>query len=137
MYLTYDEYQNMGGTLDKTAFADLEFGAESIINYRTFNRLKKDTEYPEAVKMCMLKLITILNKQEQSFSLGQDVNGNIQSAIASQSNDGVSISYNAMSASQAYDIAEKEANKVVERYLQDVTNELGQRLLYRGVYPNE
>ena len=35
MYLTYIEYQNMGGTLAETAFTDIEFEAETIINYYT------------------------------------------------------------------------------------------------------
>jgi hypothetical protein len=137
MYLTFDEYQNMGGTLEETAFNELEFEAEAIINYRTFDRLKNDTEYPEAVKMCVYKLIKIAQVQQQAFSLGQDVDGEVKSAIASQSNDGVSISYNAMSASDAYEQAEKQVNRCVETYLQGVTNELGRKLLYRGIYPNE
>lgn len=32
MYLTYDEYTEKGGTLDKPAFEHLEFRAESLLN---------------------------------------------------------------------------------------------------------
>ena len=46
MYLTYDEYQNMGGTLVETTFEEYEFTAECIVNWYTFNRLTKETTYP-------------------------------------------------------------------------------------------
>ena len=39
MYLAYEDYQNMGGTLDETAFNDFEFEAETIVDWYTFNRL--------------------------------------------------------------------------------------------------
>jgi hypothetical protein len=32
MYLTYSEYQDMGGTLDEVTFNDLEFEAEALVN---------------------------------------------------------------------------------------------------------
>ena len=39
MYLTYADYQNMGGTLDETAFNDFEYEAETIVNwYKTESR---------------------------------------------------------------------------------------------------
>ena len=41
MYLTYSEYQDFGGTLDETSFNDLEYDAESTVNWYTFNRLQK------------------------------------------------------------------------------------------------
>ena len=41
MYLTYEEYQAYGGQLDETSFNDLEYDAESTVNWYTFNRLKK------------------------------------------------------------------------------------------------
>ena len=42
MYLAYPEYEEYGGTLDEATFRDLEFDAETEINWYTFNRLKKD-----------------------------------------------------------------------------------------------
>ena len=44
-YLTYDEYQQYGGTLDETAYQDVAFEAQSVINWWTFNRLQSETEY--------------------------------------------------------------------------------------------
>lgn len=39
MYLTYEEYSNMGGTVDETAFTRLEFKARQEIDFHTFNRI--------------------------------------------------------------------------------------------------
>lgn len=141
MYLTFSEYQNMGGTLDETAFNDFEFEAESIINWYTFNRLKKDTVYPEELKRCMYALIKYAQERQAALSLGESVDGqSVEGAgatIASRSNDGVSISYNVMSASDLFDSLKDEMGKTVQRYLNGVVNELGRKLLYRGFYPGE
>jgi hypothetical protein len=140
MYLSYEEYQNMGGTLNETAFTDFEIGAEFWINWCTFNRLKVNTDIPDEVKKCVYKLIGIAQIQQQALSLGQPIEGDtstITSAIASQSNDGVSISYNTMSATTAYETAQEQVKQTVQMYLQGVVDDLGRKLLYRGLYPNE
>ena len=137
MYLTYEEYKDMGGTLNETAFNNVEFEARALIDWYTFNRLQNDIIYPEAVKRCVFNLVNIAGKKQQAFSLGQDNEGNITSAISSQSNDGVSISYNTMNASEAFKVSKNEMITVINQYLQGVTNELGRKLLYRGLYPGE
>ena len=64
MYLTYEEYQAMGGTIEDAAeFDDLEFGAEALINYYTFNRLKNDTNIPTEVKRLTKYLIDLAKKK--------------------------------------------------------------------------
>ena len=50
MYITYDEYKNMGGGIDETTFNILEIQCEFVVNWYTFSRLSKDTTYPEKVK---------------------------------------------------------------------------------------
>lgn len=139
MYLTYDEYINMGGTeLEETTFQQLEFEARSIIDWCTFNRLKNETEYPEAVKRCMLKLIQLMKiKQDASITNPMDNEGNKIAGLSSESNDGVSASYNVLSVKDAIDMVSKDAEQCVSMYLNGVKNSLGHRLLYRGVYPNE
>lgn len=139
MYLTYTEYQNMGGTLDETAFDEFEFEAECMVNWYTFSRLQRDTEYPETVKRCMYALIKLAKKLQDASSLGEDASGSsgTSASIASQSNDGVSISYNVMSASDLFEKYKDEMINVIKRYLQGVTNSFGHKLLYRGIYPNE
>ena len=138
MYLTYAEYQAMGGTLDETTFDDLEFEAEALVNWYTFNRLKNDTTFPEELKRLMKYLINLINAQHGAIT--SSANGETAGAgsnITSQSNDGVSISYNVMNASELAQMCKQEAGEAINKYLQGVMNEAGRMLLYRGVYPNE
>lgn len=138
MYLTYGEYQDMGGTLDETAFNEFEFEAETIVDWYTFNRLHNMTTYPERLTKCMYALIKMVALKANM--LGQadaEEGGTIKGTIASQSNDGVSVSYNVLSASEAFKLCDDEVGNTIKRYLQGVTNELGRKLLYRGLYPGE
>lgn len=138
MYLTYEEYQNMGGTLDEATFNDFEFEAGAQIDWYTFCRLQKDTTFPEAVKRCDYALIKLLqDKRQASLVSGVSADGQTQAGIASQSNDGVSVSFNTLSARDLIEMSKTEIEELVQRYLQGVVNSLGQKVLYRGVYPNE
>ena len=40
-YLTYDEYAEMGGTLDETLFSNLLLDAQGYIDWYSFNRLSR------------------------------------------------------------------------------------------------
>lgn len=139
MYLTYEEYQSMGGTLDSASYENFEFEAEAIINWYTFSRLKNDTVIPEAVKRLMKYLIDLAQQKANLLAAGTNSSGSESSsaAIASQSNDGVSISYNILSASELMSNLKEQEGNTIRRYLQDVTNEAGRKLLYRGLYPDE
>lgn len=138
MYLTYEEYTNMGGTLDEAAFDDLEFEAESLINWRTFNRLKKEEQQSAAVKRLMLYLIKYLKIKSDTVN-GSTADGQASggAVVASQSNDGVSKSFAVVSASELLKTAQSEIDSAISRYLDGVANSLGQYVLYRGIYPNE
>lgn len=143
MYLTYDEYSEMGGNLDDTAFEDLGFEAQTVVDWYTFGRLKniKDDERPEELKRCMYRLITLLedirNANASVGDSGETLTAGATATIASQSNDGVSISYNVVSAQQKIEMADREKQRIVQQYLHMVTDSLGRRVLYRGLYPNE
>lgn len=137
MYLTYEEYLNMGGTLDETAFDNYLIDAEMLIDWYTFNRLENETVIPEKVKKCVYKLISLSDMKSKAFVLGREVNGEGNASVASQSNDGVSISYNTISASQAFDLLKSESENIIKQYLNGVVNSLGRKLLYRGIYPDE
>lgn len=138
MYLTYEEYRNMGGTLDVTTFDDLEFEAEATVNWYTFNRLKNDTSFPQELKRLMKYLINLYKIQGNILNSSDNAEAQgALSAIQSQSNDGVSVSYNVLSASEIAQTCKDEAETAVKKYLQGVMNEAGQLLLYRGVYSNE
>lgn len=140
MYLTFDEYLTFGGTLEETAFDNLEFEARTVIDWWTYNRLQNDTEYPEAVKRCMYKLITmIIQKQEAQVLDGPNstVTSSSRAGIMQESNDGVSTMYNVLSASEIINQSQEEIKATIRMYLQNVRNSLGQKVLYRGLYPNE
>lgn len=137
MYLSYNEYKTMGGTLDGTAFSDYLIDAEMLVDWYTFNRLHDETEIPQSVKQCVFKLISLADRKAKSFVLGREVDGTGNASVSAQSNDGVSISYNTISASQAFDLIKTESHQVVRQYLNGVVNSLGRKLLYRGIYPDE
>lgn len=138
MYLTFEEYQEYGGTLEETAFNDLEFQARSVIDWWTFNRLSNETVYPEAVKRCVFRLIKLINDRQQAMLVGSQSSDSTKAAgIASESNDGVSTTYNTLSATEAVDTLQKEMEDVIRLYLSAIRNSLGHNLLYRGVYPDE
>lgn len=138
-YLTYEEYQSYGGSLDETTFNDLAFEAQAKINWVTFNRLKDMEEIPEEVKRLMYRLISLIEAKRIATSPvdNGDSESTITAGIASQSNDGVSISYNVLSARDVLDQYDKDVKAYINQYLQDVTNDLGRKVLYRGLYPGE
>ena len=138
MYLSYDEYLNMGGELDETTFYQLEFEARSVIDWWTFNRLQREESFPEAVKRCMMRLVQLINDKQKAMSV--DVGSGDTSAkplISQESNDGVSVSYNTLSAKEAVDTMQDTLKATVQMYLSSVRNSLGHKVLYRGIYPDE
>jgi hypothetical protein len=139
MYLTYEEYQNMGGTLEEIPFNDFEFQAEAQINYATFNRLKNDATFSNEVKRLTKYLIDLLEKKAAAFSLGKGSSSSADSGvyITSQSNDGVSVSYNGMAPTDLVEMCKTEVLTAIRNYLDGVKNEAGHKLLYRGLYPGE
>ena len=140
MYLTYDEYLEFGGTVEETAFDNLEFEARTVIDWWTYNRLQNDEEYPEAVKRCMFKLINLIIAKQQAQFLKDNgtVNTDVtESGIIQQSNDGVSTTYNIMSASEIIAQSGEDVKSTIRMYLQNVRNSLGRKVLYRGLYPGE
>lgn len=129
MYLTYAEYEEYGGTLDETIFSDLSFKVETIINYHTFNRFKNDTQYPTELKRLVYEGISTMNAKNNSI-LGDG-------SIKSQSNDGLSTSYNVVNAKDLVSLANKEFAHSIEMYLNGVKNQAGKLVLFRGLYADE
>ena len=113
MYLTYDEYAEMGGTLNKAAFSRLELKARKLIDQRTFGRLKGLAEQSEVVKKLVFELIATEEKEQ---------NGVLQSV----SNDGYS---------ETYAVANNEQKSacLIVAYLSQEKTADGTPLLYCGV----
>lgn len=141
MYLTFDEYLELGGQeIEETTFNELEFEARAVVDWWTFNRLQNEETQQEAVKMCMYKLIKLIQDKQIATAIAKPVsesNSTIQPGIIQESNDGVTTMYNTMSAKETITTLDDEMKTVIKRYLQGIRNSLGQKVLYRGVYPNE
>lgn len=140
MYLSYADYQNMGGTLEETTFNEYEFTAECIVNWYTFNRLLKETTYPTVLPRVMYELIHLIQLRMDALTNNfVTADGTIASgAITRQSNDGVSLEFNSLSSNYILDYTKDEKlGDIVRRYLSGVKNSLGQSLTYRGLYPGE
>lgn len=126
-YLRFDEYEELGGSLDETPFNILEFEARRKIDERTFGRLKGTENIPLEVKMCTFALINTLNTYSMDSTSSRNKN------IASESTDGYSVSY--ASGSQVQEIVKSksaELNEIIRTYLLNVVIN-GEHILYVGV----
>lgn len=157
MYLTYEQYTEMGGTLDETAFNEFEYEAESYVNWYTFRRLVNETEYPNEVPRCMYQLIKLAKLKADTMLLGKQTTvvineegtsttkttTEVSTYIRGQSNDGVSVDYNAIDAGNLFNLlaSSKKGNPIEEtiiRYLSGVRRKSDNKLLtYRGLYADE
>lgn len=125
MYLTYEEYKELGGALSEDAFRPLCREACAQIDYYTFGRLKQDTAYSDAVQQCCYALIGILDDKQAYTSPDS-------AQVSSRSNNGLSESYATVSLKDALEAAEEEMTACIDIYLADETNAAGDKLLYRG-----
>lgn len=138
MYLTYQEYQDYGGTLTEAAFNANILEAEEYIDYETFNRLKDDTEFSEDVKRCCFKLVNMLERYNNYIDIATDVS---QPFLSGASNDGVSANYGGyLGSTSPSDMKtvennlQKSISRIIHRMLYGEKNQKGEILLYRGVY---
>ena len=56
MYLTYEEYIGLGGTVDAAAWPPLECACRKRIDRLTDSRVENMAEIPRAVKLCVFAL---------------------------------------------------------------------------------
>lgn len=130
-YLTYDEYQELGGTLEEMPFNILEFEARKQIDMRTQNRLHNVDTIPNEVKMCMYQLIDRINNYNDSINSATNSNG----SISSEQTDGYSISYNQVNATQIESIVNSkqiELTDIIISYLFGLVIN-GEHIIYCGV----
>lgn len=124
MYLTYDEFVNMGGTLDKAAFNQLNRKSEYLINAqgngKTGERISQLSPLPQAVKDCTFDLIMHLSENKFDGS-------KIQSESQSLGGQSESFSYATLNKSEATE----ETNNIIFDYLYSVKID-GVSILYLG-----
>jgi hypothetical protein len=56
-YITFADYQSLGGALEQPEFARQEYAARKEIDFHTFNRLQNLAAIPECLKMCAMELV--------------------------------------------------------------------------------
>lgn len=108
-YLTFEEYRQLGGTLEQTPFNLLEYDARKEIDENTQGRLIELQEQVQEVKMCMWQLINL----QLSINNGVDISGNV-------------INYSEREITKA-------KNEIIMRNLINCRLENGTPYLYRGV----
>jgi hypothetical protein len=125
-YLTYQEYKDLGGTLEEVPFNQLEYECERIIDSRTQSRLKKVEDIPQEVKMLEYKMLDILQQYYNSLKNAQD-------GVHSENTDGYSITY--ISSSEISQLIENKSNEfqdLISTYLYGVIVN-NEHLIYLGV----
>ena len=118
-YLSYEEYQELEGTLEEVPFNELEYECRRIIDSRTQNRLKNADEIPEEVKMLENKMIQDLQGYYVSLEKAQ-------SGVASENTDGYSVSY----------ISSNQISQLIEGKI-DVLQDLVSTYLFGVIVNNE
>lgn len=127
-YLTFPQYQAMGGQLTGAAFTPLEFKSRKRIDRLTNCRVQAMAEagaVPEAVRMCMLALIDLESKVGVSAQVDNPV-------VTSFNTDGYGESYGNLPKQEE---AERQMDTVVGQYLYGEVDLHGVPLLFRGVCP--
>lgn len=123
-YLTYTEYIEFGGSLEKTPFNILEYKAQKEIDKHTFGRLKNLTKQNKSVKMCCFELINLLNSYTSTNEGSR--------RVSSESTDGYSVTYNS-DAQNTLNTQISEIKNIIKTYLYDCKLENGTPYLYAGV----
>ena len=122
-YLTYAEYKALGGTLDQTPFNILEFEARQNVDKYTFGRLKDLETQNQEVKLCIFKLMSLIDSYNN-----QEVQNK---GVASENTDGYSITYIQPNKSLV-EAKNDDISGVVREYLVDCKLDDGTPYLYCG-----
>ena len=125
-YLTYAEYQELGGSaIGNMPFNLLEYEARKLIDARTFNRLKNQSEVLQDVKLCEYELI---NKIQSYLTVSNEM-GN----VSSENTDGYSISYvTADRVSEVVKSKKSDLDDTIRTYLLNVIVD-NEHIMYVGV----
>ena len=122
-YLTYGEYINYGGTKTAAEFVPLEFKARKAIDYMTDSRVQAMAEVPEAVKLCMLSIMSIISTTGTEAQATNPV-------VTSFTTDGYSENHgHAMNGAES----SVAVNSTISEMLYGEKDDNGVPLLYRGL----
>ena len=121
IYLTYEEYSNMGGVLDLTAFNRNIDRACGIIDDATHNRIECMVEVPQRAKALCRDLVEYLARYSTS---------DMVVSSRSQSAGGVSESESYVTKTDVE--LQADIDNMIADYLMAETDDNGTPLLYRG-----
>lgn len=119
-YLTYEEYQEIGGTLDLTAFERNIDRACGFIDIHTFNRIQGVLAVSRRVKVCVRDLVEYL---------ANNVSG---AAVTSKSQSAGGVSESESYATKTSEDSNAEMLDIVCGYLLFEKDDCGTPLMYRG-----
>lgn len=119
-YLTYEEYTEIGGTLDLTAFNRNIDRACGVIDNATHNRIVCMKEVPQKIKPLCRDLLEYL------------VENNSTKIITSKSQSAGGVSESESYATKTADDVYGNIQNMIYDYLLNVTDDKGTPLLYRG-----
>ena len=120
-YLTYEEYTEIGGTLDLTAFNRNIDRACGVVDTETRNRVGNMKEMPRQVKACCRDLTEYLHNNS---TLVKSVSSKSQSAGGVSESE----SYSEKTAEDMFG----DIMNILYDYLGSLTDDNGTPLLYRG-----
>lgn len=122
VYLTYEEYSNIGGTLDIAAFNRNLDRACGVIDNATYNRMCKMDSVPTQAKAACRDLIEYLYNNDSISEKG------VLSHSESQGPISESVSYVTKTPNDIYG----DIQNILFDYLGSVIDDYGTPLLYRG-----
>ena len=120
-YLTYEEYTEIGGTLDLTAFNRNIDRACGVVDTETRNRVENMKEVPRQVKACCRDLTEYLHNNS---TLAKSVSSKSQSAGGVSESE----SYSEKTAEDMFG----DIMNILYDYLGSLTDDNGTPLMYRG-----
>lgn len=125
-YLTYLEYQSLGGTLEETPFNLLEFEARKQIDLRTQRRLIDVETIPNEVKLCVYHLIDKINSYASTLQSAS------QNNVTQETIDGYSIAY--LSPSEVSNIVSSKNHELQDIMMTDLYGVIvnNEHIIYNG-----
>lgn len=119
-YLTYEQYTEIGGVLEMTAFERNIDRVCGMIDNATLGRVEAMQSVPRQVKACCRELIEHLANIEK--------NGNISSHSQSAGGVSESVSYT----NKTTEDIERDCTNIIFDFLGSVKSDKGIPLLYKG-----
>ena len=120
-YLTYEQYKEIGGALDLTAFNRFESRACGIIDNATHNRIEGMAEVPQRAKALCRDLVEYLARNDTT-----------EIAVTSRSQSAGGVSESESYATKTADDVYGDIQNIVYDYLGNEKDDKGTPLLYRG-----